>query len=299
MGLFSKKKEEANGDAILNEIPKPIDSPISEPLPPLEPKMEDVMPAPIAPPSSMPSIEEPVMAPPVDNFNAPTDMQQESSPNLDSPISYGHMNLSAPPIPGGLGEIKNQVTSPSENEMSNNNLNQMPMAQDLPETPNMEMPNFEVENNIQENHDDLFDFSDIDSQLSANSQNVSNNSNVELPNLENNSNDINNQTSKMNEEDNLNRNTNDVNLPEINFIEENAHSDKKVRDETYFVTTSQFKSLLEIVDGVKMKTKEATETHLKLMDIKAEEDLEFENLRKSFQYIEEKLYEVDSLIFDK
>ena len=53
------------------------------------------------------------------------------------------------------------------------------------------------------------------------------------------------------------------------------------------------------VDKVKEKFKESSDIHLKLLDIKSEEDLEYENLRKNFQFVEEKLYEVDSLIFEK
>lgn len=72
-----------------------------------------------------------------------------------------------------------------------------------------------------------------------------------------------------------------------------------VLDDTYFVTTHQFKSLLEIVEAVKERVKISNERHLRLLDIKAEEDIEYENLRKDFQFVEDKLYEVDSIIFER
>jgi hypothetical protein len=70
------------------------------------------------------------------------------------------------------------------------------------------------------------------------------------------------------------------------------------KDETIFLTTTQFKALLEVVDSVKTKIKTSTETHLRLMDMKAEEDVEYESLRKSFQYIEDKLHNLDEILFE-
>ena len=66
----------------------------------------------------------------------------------------------------------------------------------------------------------------------------------------------------------------------------------------FFVTTSQFKALLEIIENVKQKTRDRSERHLRLLDIKSEEDIEYENLKKDFAFIEDKLYEVDTLIFE-
>ena len=82
---------------------------------------------------------------------------------------------------------------------------------------------------------------------------------------------------------------------DVEFI---AHH-KEVNDtKPFFVTTSQFKALLEIIENVKQKTKETSERHLRLLDIKSEEDIEYENLKKDFAFIEDKLYEVDTLIFE-
>ncbi|NQZ85273.1 MAG: hypothetical protein HRU03_06145 [Nanoarchaeales archaeon] len=69
-------------------------------------------------------------------------------------------------------------------------------------------------------------------------------------------------------------------------------------NETIFLTTTQFKALLEVVDSVKSKIKSSTETHLRLMDMKAEEDVEYETLRKNFQFIEDKLHNLDEILFD-
>lgn len=77
-----------------------------------------------------------------------------------------------------------------------------------------------------------------------------------------------------------------------------AHHREIEEAKPFFVTTSQFKSLLEIIEGVKQKAKESSERHLRLLDIKSEEDIEYENLKKDFAYIEDKLYEVDTLIFE-
>lgn len=70
-------------------------------------------------------------------------------------------------------------------------------------------------------------------------------------------------------------------------------------DKTYYITTAEFKKLLEIVESVKTKVKDSSERHLRLLDIKAEEDIEYENLKRDFEFVEDKLYEVDSLIFEK
>lgn len=82
--------------------------------------------------------------------------------------------------------------------------------------------------------------------------------------------------------------------------EELGYVSKKVkRGDSSFLTTTQFKALLEVVDSVKNKVKDSSETHLRLMDMKAEEDIEYENLRKSFQFIEDRLYELDGILFEK
>lgn len=71
------------------------------------------------------------------------------------------------------------------------------------------------------------------------------------------------------------------------------------KDDTYFLTTTEFKHLLEQIDAVKERIKASTQRHMKILSIKAEEDIEIESMKKDFQFIEDKLYEVDSTIFDR
>jgi hypothetical protein len=177
-------------------------------------------------------------------------------------------NLSAPPMPGGnLEDIKNQVASKPELPVEESiNEPGTPVSADAPapeEDPNLD--------------DSLFDFSELD---------------LESPTMD----------------DNLESGTNPASHQEDSkdedvshsskFINNDLHSHKISSNESYFVTTKQFKQLLEIIENVKNKVKEASETHLKLLDIKSEEDIEYENLRKDFQYVEDRLHEVDSIIFD-
>lgn len=172
-------------------------------------------------------------------------------------------NLSTPPLPGGsLEDIKNQVAGTQASQPMNTQLNMGIPEMDMHED-NMDM----------ENNDSLFDFSDIEINSPVESEQTF--TPLTTPAT---------QEVKYNES-------------ELKFLEDKKH--KINTDETYFVTTRQFKSLLEIVENVKNRVKEASETHLRLLDMKAEEDIEYENLRKDFEFIESKLYEVDGIIFDK
>ena len=211
----------------------------------------------------------------INDIPMPVEDTSESIANLRMPMA-NNVNLSAPPIPGGtLSDIKNQVSQP-ESSMP---ISSMPAVQDLPDVPNMQMPQEPFDGMMKSSNsnmegfgddsDSLFDFSELDTELAKDKS---------LP---------------VKEDSQV---TNVISpISKINFIEDDK---QKAKDDTFFVTTTQFKALLEIVDAVKTKVKDATQTHLKLMDIKSEEDIEYENLRKDFQFIEEKLYEVDSLIFD-
>lgn len=181
--------------------------------------------------------------------------------------------LSAPMIPGesSLSEIKTQVTTSNSsgigmpNVQRNNEISRKAEIEQTQDDFNME--NFQ-------NEDSLFDISDLDLEESS----------------ENNFDTIRKTQQPID--------TNIEREGKMNFITEKHHK-TSVKDDIYYITTSQFKSLIEIVENVKIKIKEASETHLRLMDIKSEEDIEYENLRKIFQYMEDRLYEVDSLIFEK
>ncbi len=175
-------------------------------------------------------------------------------------------NLSAPPMPGGnLEDIKQQVSSKPELPIEENF--QKPQIQES------ESQNEEKDSNLD---DSLFDFSELDLE-----------SPIMNDNLE-----------SRTESEHQNEVVNEDNIHSSKFINNETHSHKVSSNESYFVTTKQFKQLLEIIENVKNKVKEASETHLKLLDIKSEEDIEFENLRKDFQYVEDRLHEVDSIIFD-
>lgn len=84
---------------------------------------------------------------------------------------------------------------------------------------------------------------------------------------------------------------------ENNFMPTKGLSHAK--QDTYFLTTTEFKHLLELIDAVKDRVKISTQRHMKITSVKAEEDIEYENMKKDFQFIEDKLYEVDSTIFDR
>lgn len=204
--------------------------------------------------------------PPAPQSNAPAPAPQApveiQKPNEES------NNLSPPPIPGGsLNDIKNEVSSKKDSKTANEN----------EETDNNEETEDNEEKLTSNNEEDsLFDFSELDVNAPVNTQ-IEADKDIINPNNET-------EQHKSAADD-----------ADMNFIK-HRHTPSK---DTYFVTTHQFKSLLEIVEAVKNKVKDASETHLKLLDIKAEEDIEFENLRKDFQFIEDKLYEVDSIIFEK
>jgi len=70
-------------------------------------------------------------------------------------------------------------------------------------------------------------------------------------------------------------------------------------DNPIFISTEQFKKVIDSIEFVKSKVKTATDTYIRILDIKSEEDLEFDNLKKDFQNLEDKLYEIDSILFEE
>ncbi len=224
--------------------------------------------APAAPPSSAPSM------PPVPSSSSGSD-------DLKA-ISGG---LPTPPMPSAnLDDIKSQINSnqdesPSLPAISSQNDLAMPTPSSMPS----ESPQ-EPQSNEEDDIDSLFDISDLEIEGSDNNSN----SEESTPQVEEES-------------------TEDIPTASTSTIPQESSSDsgqfithhKEIDDnKPFFVTTSQFKALLEIIENVKSKTKEASERHLRLLDIKSEEDIEYENLKKDFTYIEDKLYEVDNLIFE-
>lgn len=150
---------------------------------------------------------------------------------------------------------------------------QIATTQQAPQFEQSQHANYEPstqQDNSEDDLDSLFDLSDIDSQFPQNEESSQNS----LP------------ATREHHED------------ELKFLKTQDHK-KRPTSESIYITTAQFKALLEIVEEVKVKAKDSAERHLRLLDIKSEEDIEYENLKKDFAFIEDKLYEVDSLIFER
>jgi len=191
-----------------------------------------------------------------------------TAPPVQVPQATSTQNKTIEAPEKGLKEINNLIAPKIPGE---NSLNDIKKEVIKPEYKQANQENFENNN---ESEDSLFDISDIDFEEPLNNQN-------QLEANEDTSIDTNLESKKN-----------------MEFIKHNPHHQNKI-SETFYITTSQFKTLLEIIENVKTKVKESSENHIRLMDIKSEEDIEYENLRKNFQYIEDKLYEVDNLIFEK
>jgi len=217
-----------------------------------------------------------IVAPPLPNMVSNTLSKVDENNNVPSNVDEV---LMSPPMPGsgfGLDDIKSQVTGVND---SNYNKPILDSSEDLEN----HLDNDDNESNLTLD-DSLFDFSEIDDD----NLNMSH----EVPKIQN-----------FNHENTIVKNSNvNQNVEEkqnLSFLENSKNFLTSSNDETYFVTTAQFKTLLEIVDSVKERVKNSTDSHLRLLDIKSEEDIEYENLKKDFQFIENKLYELDGIIFEK
>ncbi len=203
-----------------------------------------------------------------------------AAPTTNSSSVSNAGKLTPPPVPANpqLEEIKTEITSGSETKTNSNNNNN---GNSFTNTQN----NFSVQN---KDNESLFDLSDLDITEPE--------LNVEKTNeggTEGNDKDM-NVNSEVPKEDMID--PDDENISRLSY----RHSEtKRGEDKDIYITTSQFKTLFSVINSVKEKVKEASETHLRLTDIKSEEDIEYENLRKTFHFIEDKLYEVDGLIFEK
>lgn len=193
----------------------------------------------------------------------PSGQNNEQASSTQSNTSYGAMP--EPPSPmGGLDEIKNQISTP--------NVQPAPSSSNVPAQKQEEASTDDLES--------LFDFSDLDEQI----QN-SPSKNTQITHEEPKEEELPQQREHSEEE--------------LTFLKTRDTPHSKHNNESIYITTSQFKALLEIVEEVKLKAKDSSERHLRLLDIKSEEDIEFENLKKDFAFIEDKLYEVDNLIFER
>jgi hypothetical protein len=220
----------------------------------------------------------PPLPPPAPMESSP--QEDLSLPPIPSSVEDG-ATLSPPPIPGGnFDDIKNQVVneSPGFREDSLPPIPQGPIDSEIPQASSSE---FDL------NDDSLFDMSDLEKQSEPLPQQEEPQvdsmppQEIEVPHIDD-----------MTQETNLDKNQS------FNFISSRNVSGRAPQG-SFFVTTQQFREMLDIIDSVKGRVKESTDTHLRLLDIKSEEDIEYENLRKDFQYIEDKLYELDNLVFEK
>ena len=270
MGLFSKSKNDKNSSA------------------------------PPAPPSAPPM---PPSAPPMPSSNSSNSVGSSGN-SVENSNNVG--NMVPPPIPGGnLDGIKGVVASESNN-FNMNNSNNSPIGNNN----NNNSQNSNNNNNIFDDFSDdsLFDFSDLN--IPAPNASSDRNTSLDLASPR----QAGNMYARTNEYELPRNNNYDYPLSRVNsepyetssqrlvnedFIKNKNYGSVPIGSDNFFITTAQFKALLEIVESVKLKVKESTEKHLRLLDIKSEEDIEYENLRKDFQYIEDKLYEADSILFEK
>ncbi len=226
-------------------------------------------------------------------------MDRLSASPMDVSKQAPYLSMPSVPSRSSLDDIKSQVisngSSSNFNNMNNSNLNNQNFGA------NQMQPSVQesAQNSSSLADDALFDFSTLDlgepqeeeivskpttpATVSVTNSNVSRNA-VVAPESQNSSyvdkNIINHEGS-------------------LSFVSNKNRFNKPGVNDNLFVTTSQFKTFLEIIEQVRVRVKDSSDRHLRLLDIKSEEDLEYENLRKDFQYIEDKLYEVDSLIFDR
>jgi len=244
-----------------------------------------------------------------DPFGGGFQQQPQAPPQQD--FNQGNFNSMAPPQ-----QPQQPVSSPNQGEFQQPNQPEMSSSQQFQPT---QQPS---------NSDSLFDLSELDmsspsenhpSQQSDNSSNLPSSTQSYSPNFSSietenqsvstqnddldieSSSSLSERSSSRKGSSELSRSTLQDNIPEneertTDFSRGNFGSSE---DEVIYITTAQFKNMLEIIDNVRSRVKESAEKHTRLLDIKSEEDIEYENLRKDFQYIEDKLYEVDSLLFER
>ena len=193
----------------------------------------------------------------------------------------------------GFGKNKKEEEIPPINKLvDNDKVNKY----SLPPKDDSEVGDIDTSSSKENKEEDLFDLNDFDIDENSNSNDTSN---VDLaPEKEMSEEEVKaNLNIEEATQESLEDTSNNENLDidrEYTFSKSSKTSDKE-----FFITTSQFKKLLEIIDNVKLKVKHSNDLYLKLADIKSEEDIEFENLRKSYIYIEERLYELDKTIFEE
>ena len=204
-------------------------------------------------------------------------------------LIMGLFNKKKEKLSGGFSEMPPIPKAPSFNDSKDN-----ASSQDLVNNSNLS------ENTL----------SDIKDEISTHSPNVNEEKESISPNVDisNEEKDIDldnlnlfdiedNQLPKEEEKNNFSKSQEET-YEDVSFLKNNRQKIPKQTD-SFYITTTQFKTMIEIIDNVKNKIKLASDTYLKLLDIKSEEDIEYENLRRDFQHVEGKLYDIDKLIFDR
>ena len=126
-----------------------------------------------------------------------------------------------------------------------------------------------------------------------------NSENYEKDTFENKTENLNSKNSLFDFSDEKNFNLDfEESLKKIEIPEKNLEIIKRPKEDTsyFFMTTSQCKKYLETLDNIKKNLKESSKNLKNFSNIKKHEEIEFENLKKSFSKTEEKLYEIDKMI---
>jgi hypothetical protein len=166
---------------------------------------------------------------------------------------------------------------------------------DIPDIKSLVNP---VEKKEEDNHDED-EFSSLTDDSLFDFSNMSNSESFEDSNLSEEHDELRRKSLDNNNENRLIPSDDTEKSTDLTFTKRNQHSFGNKKENSIFITTIQFKALFEIIEDVKDRVSAGNETHLRLLDLKAEEDIEYENLRKDFQFLEDKLYELDSIIFEK
>lgn len=219
----------------------------------------------------------------------------DTSPKADVPPMG---SLSSPPVPkasNALDDIKSEVSTtepqerPKEEPEQNNSQNDVPFNGNQTQS---QGPQTEDDSLFDFSGSDLFGESDSQEMGGFDSQKAAKSPQLPAPSFDD---------SGFGAEPGFEDGTVDTHMGKSRSLsfEGNHDSFRKKENENFFMTTQQFKAMMELVESVKSRVKDSSDRHLKLLDIKSEEDVEYENLRRDFQYVEDKLYELDSIIFNK
>ena len=233
------------------------------------------------------SMSPPPMPPPQtsNGLNSTTPPMPPSAVGMDSPLPPPSPPLSNDKSPTSSSSSQmsmetSKMTSDS-NEMNQSSQSSSNKVKTMLDESLFSLEDFELPN--------LDDLDSVDSKINSNKLDNAGNPNSILQNNSQNQTNLNDSFHS--------KEISTHNLNSEHFIPTKGLTSSK--EETFFLTTNEFKNLLELIDAVKERVRVSTQRHMKITTIKAEEDIEYENMKKDFQFIEDKLYEVDSTIFER